>query len=81
MPSMAHVPQVRPPWYRRTNAEIYKNYEDDVIKFIKSRITFARHICHLDTTSSTCNIFKHKPMGISTRGRPSLRWLDFFNYR
>ncbi|GFQ75563.1 hypothetical protein TNCT_647251 [Trichonephila clavata] len=45
----------------------------DVIEVIKlSRIRFALQICHLDTTSPTYKIFKHKPMGIRSRGRPRL---------
>lgn len=66
---------------RRTNDEIYKNYRDiDVIKFIKlNRIRFAGHICRLDATSPMYRIFKHKPIGNRTRGRPKLRWLDSIN--
>ncbi|GFY45958.1 hypothetical protein TNIN_299111 [Trichonephila inaurata madagascariensis] len=52
----------------------------DEVKFITlSRIRFSGHICHLDTTSPTHKIFKHKLMGSRIRGRPRLQWLDSIN--
>jgi hypothetical protein len=62
----------------RNNAELDQVINGaDIVRFIKAqRVKWFGHMQRLDTSRAAKRIFKRKPTGRRSLGRPRLRWLD-----
>jgi hypothetical protein len=66
-------------WRRRKTSEIYKLYDEHVVKFIKlGRLRWAGHVMEMEESDPARKILCTKPGGTGDRkkGRPKLRRCD-----